>query len=360
MAPCISLSLIYNLAFLIMIRNENGFSLAQVIVAAGLLGGLSLVFMQLMKNMGQAQNFAQSKSDEIELKSSIRMILDDERFCRVSLAGNGVSGSPSSPVIFEKQNIDEDNEGLDIALYLSNQAGDARTLKKFNGENNPDANDKSKFGKLTIKTLKLIMNNGIGSNYSDSVGHSDVGILRAIVEKKVSNTQNREITIDFDINVGMSTGQSPENSGETRILSCSKVQSISNQLECYTLRRYEKIDYRNFFLDSNGNGSSSQNGLNYSDVVTLHGGCCTGSSGISIPNSGLDNDPLSTAIGNPNDWYGIKCNSANGFFMLSCGHASTEDASDNDFIMTSDGCFSGDNDGSRMKNVLDIRCCRYE
>ncbi|MAX65966.1 MAG: hypothetical protein QF441_12665 [Bacteriovoracaceae bacterium] len=204
-----------------MLNNEKGFSLAQVMIAAGLLGGLSLIFMQLMKNMGQAQNFAQSKSDEIELKSSMRMILNDEKFCRVSLAGNGPSGSPSSPIVFKKKNIDENDEGLDIALYLSNQAGDARTLKKFNGENNPGTNDKSKFGRLKIKTLKLIMNNGIGSNYSDSLIHTDVGVLRAVVEKKVSTTQTRKIKMDFDLNLVMSTGQSPENHGETRIISCN-------------------------------------------------------------------------------------------------------------------------------------------
>lgn len=209
-----------------MFHNERGFSLVQVLVVAGLLGGLSLVFMQLMKNLGQAQNFAESKSDEIELKSSIRMILNDERFCRVSLAGNGPSGSPSSPVVFEKQNIDEDAEGLDIALYLSNQAGDARTLKKFNGENNPGTDDKSNFGKLKIKTLKLIMNNGIGSNYADSSSHNDVGKISATIEKKNSSTGTREVVMDFNVNVEMSTGQSPENSGETKILSCK--QAITN------------------------------------------------------------------------------------------------------------------------------------
>jgi len=212
-----------------MLHNEKGFSLVQVIVAAGLLGGLSLFFMQLVENMGQAQNFAQSKSDEVELKSSIRMILSDEKFCRVSLAGNGPSGLPSSPVVFKKQDIDdEDTEGLDIAFYLSNQAGDTRTLKKFNGANNPGVSDKSKFGKLTIKTMKLIMNNGVGSNYSDSPAHNDIGVIRVITEKKVSSTQTRDIIMDFDVNVAMTTGQVPENSGETRILTC--LNSKSSQL----------------------------------------------------------------------------------------------------------------------------------
>lgn len=207
-----------------MIRNEKGFTLAQVLVAAGLLAGLSLAFMQLMKNMGQAQNSAQSKSDEIDLRTSIRMILDDERFCRVSLAGDGPSGSPTNPVVFEKKSIDEESEGLDISLYLSNQAGDTRTSKRFNGENNTGSEDKSKFGRLTIKTLKLIMDNetGSGHNYPDNVDHNDIGVIRAVVEKKISASKTREIIMNFPINVEMSTGQPPESTGETRILGCKR------------------------------------------------------------------------------------------------------------------------------------------
>lgn len=129
-----------------MIKNEEGFTIAQVLIAAGLMGALTLVFMNLMKNMNQAQSFAQSSADEIELRSTIRMILDEEKYCRVSLAGDGPVGSPSSPVVFEKEDIDEDSEGLDISLYLANQDGDARTTKKLNGKNNPGAQDKSKFG----------------------------------------------------------------------------------------------------------------------------------------------------------------------------------------------------------------------
>jgi type II secretory pathway pseudopilin PulG len=205
-----------------MLKNEKGFSLAEIMVAAGLLGVVSLGVIKLTQNISKTQNFAHSKSDEIELRTSIRMLLDDERYCRVSLAGDGALGSPSTPVTFNKEDIDEETEGLNISLYISNQEGDARGLKKLNGSNNPGANNKSKFGKLTIKSMKLIMNNGIGANYADSSGHKDLGIIRVVYDKKISVDNIRELTMDFDINVSMSTGQAPEGSGESRIISCSR------------------------------------------------------------------------------------------------------------------------------------------
>lgn len=217
-----------------MIKNENGISLVQVLIAAGLLGVLSLVLMQLMKNFNDSQSFAQSKSDELDLKNSIRMILNDEKFCRVSFAGEGPSGNPTNPVTFKKKNIDQDNEGLDVSLYFSNQSGDQRTIKKFNGANNPGTDDKSLFGNLKIKSMKLIMNNGSGSNYNNAPLHHDIGVLRLIIEKKISTDKKREMTMDFDINLSLSTGQSPESNKETRILSCLGSQDAKLVMESGT------------------------------------------------------------------------------------------------------------------------------
>lgn len=189
------------------------------------MSGLSVMFMNFVKNTNDVQASVQAKSEEMELRTSIRMILDDERYCRVSMAGNGVSGSPVTPVTFKKQNVDDiASEGLDIALYFSNQSGDTRSLKKFNGANNPGTNDKSKYGKLTIKSMKLIMNNTVlpGPNYPDQAGHSDIGILRAVVSRKTSLTTSKDTILDFDVVVGMATGQSPQTSGVTKLLTCTR------------------------------------------------------------------------------------------------------------------------------------------
>ncbi|MBT4791966.1 MAG: hypothetical protein HON90_10375 [Halobacteriovoraceae bacterium] len=331
-------------------------------IAVGLLGGLSLALMQVMKNVNDGQSRTAFISDEAELSISINMILDNANYCKMSLSG----------MTFEKKDIDfggdkveksssytKISEGLNVELWYSNIAGDTKTTKMFNGADNIVGDDRSQFGKLKIKSMKLVMFNGPTGCLLDNYCLGDAnesGQIVVLYDKKINSSQTRPTIKTFPLNLGFTT----DGFGVTTIKSCSRVPEVRNQLQCYTLRRYEKIDYRNFFLDSNGNGTSTQNGLNYNDVVTLYGGCCPGGSSTDIANTGLDNDPLSTGVGNPNVWYGIKCNSSNGFFMLSCGHASSEDASDNDFVMTNDGCFSGDNDGVRNRNILDIRCCRYE
>lgn len=208
-----------------MFKNDKGFSLVQIMVAAGMLGGLSLAFLQLVKNTNDVQVSAKSKSEEMEFRTSIRMILDNEKFCRVSIAGDGPSGVPASPVTFKKQTADDlATEGIDVSLYYSNQAGDARTLKKFNGANNPGTNDKSQIGSLTIKSIKLVMNNPItpGPNYPDNPNHSDIGVLRMVVSRKTSLTTTKDTIMDFDLIVAMATGQSPQTPGVTKLISCTR------------------------------------------------------------------------------------------------------------------------------------------
>src|SRR5690606_13302406 len=97
-------------------------------------------------------------------------------------------------VTFNKQNVDEDSEGLDVAFYLSNQAGDLRGIKKFNGANFPDGDDRSKLDKALIKSIKLIMNNGTGFNYTPAMNHRDMGIIRVTISKKVSLGATRDIS----------------------------------------------------------------------------------------------------------------------------------------------------------------------
>ena len=216
--------------------NNKGFSLVSVMVAAGLLGGLSLAVIQVMKNIEDVHSRANSLADEAEMMVSVRMVLDNPNYCKISLAGENPVGSP---VTFEKKDIDfagaeinagsaftEASEGLDVDLWYSNVAGDSRTLKKFNGADNPGSNDKSKFGKLNITSMKLVMNNGLGGcsdNYCDGP-YSDTGHLVIIYEKKISSSKVRKMKKFFSVNVGMSTNSS----GETTILSCSRQSSSSS------------------------------------------------------------------------------------------------------------------------------------
>jgi len=77
-----------------MSKNQHGFTLIEVLIVAGIMGMLAVGAMQLFKNVNDGQTFASSNADEQDLRTEIRMILEDERFCRVSLAGNGPKNEP--------------------------------------------------------------------------------------------------------------------------------------------------------------------------------------------------------------------------------------------------------------------------
>lgn len=195
---------------------QKGFSLISVMVAVGLLGGVAVGVMKLFDNINKGQSTAQAYADEIEMRTVFTQILSDERYCRVSLAGNGPHGTPTSPVRFRKADNDSDSEGLNVELFLSNQAGDTRTQKKFSGT---DTNF-NKVGKLEIKSMKLVMNNPTtppGNDYAQSTGHSDVGEILVSYGKKVGGAE-RILQMRFPVTVGMSTSAS----GQTTILSCSR------------------------------------------------------------------------------------------------------------------------------------------
>lgn len=204
--------------------NSRGFTLVEILIAVAMLGVLSLGIMHLSKNMSNVQQTADSKGDEIEMRTSIRMLLDNDKFCRVSLAGNGALGTPSSPVLFNKNSIDQANEGLPIELFTSNQNGTARVTKKFSAT---DVNVQN-YGKIKITRLVLQMNNGVGFNYAQSFAHSDIGEIVVDFEKKVQST-TRTDTMRFPVNIGMRT----DSGGNTTLLSCSQMsQEISEELVC--------------------------------------------------------------------------------------------------------------------------------
>lgn len=227
--------------------NKSGFSLVQVMISIAMLGGVSLAFMQIMKNMDQGSTRAKSSADEAELRSEIKMILDNKKFCRVSLAGNGPEDNPSSPVTFQKRNIDQETEGLDVELWFGDQQGNNRTTKKFSGTDNT----KNKYGNITIKSIKLLMNNGTGSNYTSSFGHSDIGKIKVLIEKKMGTNDGRDLILDFPVVVKMSTNSS----GVSTILSCSSQTELDTAgfLKNCSWESYDFVGaYRAYRTCSNG------------------------------------------------------------------------------------------------------------
>ncbi len=134
---------------------------------------------------------------------------------------------------------------------------------------------------------------------------------------------------------------------------CSQ-PSTTYQGVCYALRREESVTSPHTgFIRANGTVVSTLDGHSFSQVAVLKGG-----SGAAVT-SGITGNPLTSSTGGPSaegDWFGIECNSAQGWIMMGCTHASHPN--DNDLIMSQNGCFGGVNDGDSGRNIVDIRCCR--
>ena len=194
------------------LKQESGFSLIQVMIGIGLLGGLAVGVMQVSKNMNFVQSSAQATQEEIELSSGIRGILDIQDNCSVSLGGLNPN---TSPVTFKKRDIDSLNSGKTFELFSkvkNHQTGQISRIKRYSS-NDPAF---KKFKNLEIKNIKLVMDNGSGFNYGPSQGYSDSGKLIVDIEKTLSATSKTSKRLTFNVIVNTKT----DNNGVSTILSC--------------------------------------------------------------------------------------------------------------------------------------------
>lgn len=188
--------------------NQKGISIVGVLIASGILGGLALVFSQLMKNVSQGQVLIQGSADELSLENEIKMIISSERFCRVSLAGNGPSGSPDSPITFQKSQHDSpaDEDGIPMTLYYSDSTGEQRTLKRF--DPNSSSGEHTTYGKLRLNSIEVYTDNNPGTEYSDADGPIQIDMATMIVkyERQLGNGNSRsqEMKIPFFIKMAVS------------------------------------------------------------------------------------------------------------------------------------------------------------
>ena len=68
-------------------KNEGGFSLAELLVDTGLLAVISLGVMQLMKNQNEVLQTAETKSEELELYNQVRIAMIKKENCQATLNG---------------------------------------------------------------------------------------------------------------------------------------------------------------------------------------------------------------------------------------------------------------------------------
>jgi hypothetical protein len=205
--------------------NKKGFTFASVMIAAGLLSGLTLAIIQISKNIGFIQSIMKISSDENELTSTIRLIVNNPQHCQASFKGISFKKSEidfSGKDVVGAPNYTQANEGKNIDLWLSNQNLE-KGQKKFNGADNVQGENKSLFGAIKIDSIKLVMNNGLGECSDDYCPglNSDMAQLVLLIEKKMSSVKTVKMKKVFHLNLVFNT----DSSGVSTVKSCVSEES---------------------------------------------------------------------------------------------------------------------------------------
>lgn len=94
-------------------RQQNGFSLVQLMITAGLVGGLALVLIQLVSYQNQASKKAFVDQEVFEIINRVQTTLLDSEACKKSLTSLGNLSSPTAITTLKDKN--------DSSINLSTQ-----------------------------------------------------------------------------------------------------------------------------------------------------------------------------------------------------------------------------------------------
>lgn len=138
------------------IKNNSGFSLVEILIAAALMGGLSLVFMQMNKTQVKANADSSANVDVLDLKRNIIATLMDKNSCKATFtSGAGVNF----------------NIGQSISIIKNSGGTNAFVVGDNYGE-----------GKVKIISLITQDQNIVGSDGLRSV-NLNVGISKTVMGK---------------------------------------------------------------------------------------------------------------------------------------------------------------------------------
>lgn len=200
-----------------MITNEKGMTLVNVLVAAGIIGGLGLVIMQISQNANSIQKKMDSDLEVAQLVNEIKLLLDDENSCTVSLQG----------LTFKKSKADDPSdllEGIPLELYLPSSDGLLRGRKKISAID-PQL---SKRKNIQINSLKLYMDGDQTGDYPESVSHKDYGTVWLTYSYQQGAKMHQNKKKSFLLKLKLST----DSSKITNIESCKmKPEPQNNEKE---------------------------------------------------------------------------------------------------------------------------------
>lgn len=190
-------------------RNSGGFSLIEVLVAIAILGGASLLIMQLGKNSSNLEAEMNQKAEDRELKAEIDFILDNPKSCTASFKGTTFKGSTikSNPV--------------DVELWISSH-DESTKKKKFSATDKSYAN----IGRINLTDIELSLPNyTTGTDFPPGTANTEA-LLQVSGHSKVMGKNRNFKPITKNLRITFNT----DATGNSTIDSCS-AKSSTGELE---------------------------------------------------------------------------------------------------------------------------------
>lgn len=179
-----------------MFLNEKGMGLTEVLLGAGLLGGLALVGTQLSSNLNRGVKNAETNADIIPLVQSIRQTLSKSENCMATFLGKNPKNEVNAAAALKDNSVDAFitktvnpnltyGQNLKIVSYKLSDAGDEVEVDTLKTTNLIIDFDKGKSGYTQSSSKKITLKvevDGTGkitsciamTNSSDSIWkHSD-------------------------------------------------------------------------------------------------------------------------------------------------------------------------------------------
>lgn len=125
---------------------EAGFSLMEIMVAAGLLAVISVAVMQMNKTMSRGQATAEVKMEAIEIKRQVITLLSDKRACENTLVGKNLGSSVD---------VIKNSNDVDIFKVGEKYGDNALELAEVRITDDGDLGGGMRQGKLYVKFNKL-------------------------------------------------------------------------------------------------------------------------------------------------------------------------------------------------------------
>ena len=149
-------------------------------VAAGMLGGLSLAVSEILGQIAMGKREIASVQDQFEIQKEVALLLSKIRHCKAGLVWQAVDGTNlGTTQSFQKDNIDDYRGGQArrVELWTSSDNNGTRGGKKFA--------DGQLYGKITVKSIMFSLDPSTGAHPAGQTGHNDLGTLHLMITKKI-------------------------------------------------------------------------------------------------------------------------------------------------------------------------------